>query len=457
MRELINKIKELGWQRIAFSLVVLIYVGFLGFINIMMLLPNNFISAMGHFGFLYTGNTHNLIHELVFALIVGTTAVGLLSQLWKPKENLTGQLVALIAWCAMVLTAILTNNWVPSILILIFGGLTLIATILHPAGRGLFNWFSASRINRALLILVVVVAVPLFSFILTNISLQRAGNNMNQGESGEFFNLLGHKIPKHGNSGTSMPADIEAVKEKYANYTVAQAEREGYILDKFCLDAGSFDQPAERGAMGYHTTNEALLRGPIVAERPQAFMFDAEDRILGVEYEIVADAVSGPPQLFGQTFTKLPPHPGVAHEHYALHVWFSDNPNGQFADFNPKVSCPSSTTSPLEQTPSHGDMDNEGAMATNNKAHDQEHTAMGHYRNMAALSFIIILVGLLASFNPCGSRLAVWVAGLLPILLGLSSVVLPGAESSLGMAWSIAAITWGIVFITVAEVVGHKN
>ncbi|HEX8229564.1 MAG TPA: hypothetical protein VF826_09650 [Chloroflexia bacterium] len=123
-----------------------------------------------------------------------------------------------------------------------------------------------------------------------------------------------------------------------------RAAREGYVRDEFCLDAAAFGQPPEQGAMGFHATNETLLRGPIDSNRPQALMFDSEGRVLGVEYEVVADAVSEPPSLFGRTFGKLPAHAGVEHEHYALHLWFIENPNGALADFNPSVSClPGST------------------------------------------------------------------------------------------------------------------
>ena len=399
---------------------------------------------MGHFGIFRSGDTHNLIHELAFAFIIGTAAVGLLSQLWRPKENVAGQLVALIAWGAMVVAALITGNWVPQPLFIIFGGPTLIATILHPAGRGLFSWSSASRINKTLFILIVVAAVPFLVFAFANISQQRSGA-MSPGESGEMFNFFGHKIPQHGGNGATEPASTEAVKRKYGNYTVAQAEREGYKLDTFCLDAESFGQPKELGAMGYHATNESLLRGPISTDRPQALMFDEKGQILGVEYEIMTDAVSEPPQLFGQTFKKLPPHPGVNHEHYALHVWFSDNPNGEFADFNANVICPPGST----PTAGSGNLD---AMGVEGEAgHDMEHVAAGHYRNMAAYSLIVILVGLLASFRPGGWRFAAWIAGLLSILLGLVSAVLPSAESSLGIAWGIAAAVWGIVFIVAAE------
>src|SRR6266508_4190878 len=176
--------------------------------------------------------------------------------------------------------------------------------------------------------------------------------------------LVGGGLAGHGPGGAAQQAgmgatspvavtervagEIEAVKQRYLGYTVAQAEQEGYVRDAFCLDATSFGQPPARGAMGLHATNEALLGGPIAAERPQAFMFDAEGRLLGVEYEVTTDAVPEPPRLFDRTFAKLPPHSGVQHEHYALHVWFVDNPSGQFDDFNPRVSCAPGSTPPAD-------------------------------------------------------------------------------------------------------------
>src|SRR3954469_2292704 len=94
--------------------------------------------------------------------------------------------------------------------------------------------------------------------------------------------------------------DVEGLKAKYSSYTIEQAASEGYVRDAFCIDAASFGQPAERGAMGYRATAGSRTRGPIEVERPQALMFDAAGRVLGVEYEILADAVSVPPQLLGQ-------------------------------------------------------------------------------------------------------------------------------------------------------------
>lgn len=80
-----------------------------------------------------------------------------------------------------------------------------------------------------------------------------------------------------------------------------------------------------------------------------------------------------------------------------------------------------------------------------------DHAVMGHYGFMAAFGFTVIGVGLLASLRPDGWRLTAWVAGLLPALLGLTSVIYPDASSSLGLVWALAAIAWGVGFVTAAE------
>src|SRR5262245_14121768 len=80
-----------------------------------------------------------------------------------------------------------------------------------------------------------------------------------------------------------------------------------------------------------------------------------------------------------------------------------------------------------------------------------EHAALGHYSVMAAFSFTVIGVSLLASLRPVGWWLTAWVAGLLPALLGLASLVFPDVDSSLGPIWALAAIAWGVVFVAVAE------
>jgi hypothetical protein len=79
-----------------------------------------------------------------------------------------------------------------------------------------------------------------------------------------------------------------------------------------------------------------------------------------------------------------------------------------------------------------------------------DHAAAGHYGFMAAFALTIIGLGLLASFRPDGGRLTAWIAALLPVLLGLSSLVYP-VRSSLSLLWALAAIAWGVGFVIVAE------
>jgi hypothetical protein len=80
-----------------------------------------------------------------------------------------------------------------------------------------------------------------------------------------------------------------------------------------------------------------------------------------------------------------------------------------------------------------------------------DHAGMGHYGFMAAFSFTVIAAGVLAGLRPAGWRLTAWVAGLLPALLGLTSLVYPDVPSSLRLGWALAAIAWGVVFVAAAE------
>ncbi len=68
-------------------------------------------------------------------------------------------------------------------------------------------------------------------------------------------------------------------------------------------------------------------------------------QLVGVEYVVIAEAWDAankmPPMLKGQLFTynTAPNRYGIP-AHYALHVWaWRPNPNGAFADWNPRVSC----------------------------------------------------------------------------------------------------------------------
>jgi len=247
--------------RTAFSLVVLVTLGLVGLIGVVLLKPDLIAGLLGHdmAGHIsqHFRQPHHRVHDLTFSFIFGTAVVGMLAQLRRPSENVAGQVMALIPWIALGLASVLSSTWIRFAPAPLLGALTLLAIILHPTGRKFFRSFRVSRVNRVMLGLVLLAAVPLVAFAATNIRLQRTMTN--------------------------------------------------------------------------------------------------------------------------------------------------------------------------------------------------DHAALGHYGFMAAFSFTVIGVGLLASLRPDGWRLTSWLAGFLPSLLGLASVLFPGVDSSLGLVWSLLAIAWGVVFVAVAE------
>ena len=80
-----------------------------------------------------------------------------------------------------------------------------------------------------------------------------------------------------------------------------------------------------------------------------------------------------------------------------------------------------------------------------------DHATLGHYGFMAAFCITVPAVGFLASLRPDGWRFPAWTAGLLPVLLGVASLMYSGVDSSLGPSWSLAAIAWGLVYVASAE------
>ncbi len=122
---------------------------------------------------------------------------------------------------------------------------------------------------------------------------------------------------------------------------VATAEAAGYASS---LDAlGCFQDP-ERGGMGVHYINQALMDEQVDITRPEALVYelDADGQITGLvahEYIVPIDAWNqpDPPSLFGVDFHQHPTLPL-----WVLHTWlWKDNPTGVFEDWNPAVrQCP---------------------------------------------------------------------------------------------------------------------
>ena len=132
---------------------------------------------------------------------------------------------------------------------------------------------------------------------------------------------------------------VDDVRAQFANITQAEAEAMGYVQETPCIDASELPPavleqlniPASAG-MGVHYINEALIDKTLDPMEPEAIQFGPGGEIWNVEY--LTPPQEEPLSLLGQTLTFV-----EEVELDALHRWVIDNPNGQFADFNPAVSC----------------------------------------------------------------------------------------------------------------------
>ncbi len=149
------------------------------------------------------------------------------------------------------------------------------------------------------------------------------------------------------------------------------AERDGYMRDpsNMCVTAAMVGLPAEKGAMGVHYFRPDLLGitnpqppvagsdGVIDVNLPEVLVYepaaDGSMQLVAAEYLVFQDAWTkagntAPPTLAGQGFNAMADDPATlideAHgftPHHELHIWVHrDNPDGVFAGFNPKVTCP---------------------------------------------------------------------------------------------------------------------
>ena len=168
-------------------------------------------------------------------------------------------------------------------------------------------------------------------------------------------------------------ADVRRATERFKDVNAAIAA--GYIRDPFdlCDTADMMGKPAALGAMGVHYFRPDLLgiTGPpsprvagtgthtdflapaILIYEPQR---DGSLQLVAVENLVFISAwrAAGhkdPPSFQGVPYDAMVDDPATATDeahmfesHFDRHVWlYRDNPNGMFAQFNPRVSCASHT------------------------------------------------------------------------------------------------------------------
>ena len=145
----------------------------------------------------------------------------------------------------------------------------------------------------------------------------------------------------HGVSTSPLATEVRRATERFQDVSAATAA--GYSLFLGCVSS------PQGSAMGIHYVNGGLVGdGKLDAARPEALMYEPRGgklELVGVEYIVIASAWDGanktPPTLMGQLFhyNTSPNRYGIP-AFYSLHVWaWRPNPDGVFADWNPRVSC----------------------------------------------------------------------------------------------------------------------
>jgi hypothetical protein len=137
---------------------------------------------------------------------------------------------------------------------------------------------------------------------------------------------------------------VREVREATAIYRdVAAAVGAGWMSTDSCVSG------PQEGAMGVHFANGPLIEdGVLDARQPELLIYEQRGsrlRLVGVEFLVIAEAwhahTTAPPVLMGQQFHYVgsPNRYGLP-AFYELHVWaWRNNPNGEFVDWNPAVSC----------------------------------------------------------------------------------------------------------------------
>jgi hypothetical protein len=183
---------------------------------------------------------------------------------------------------------------------------------------------------------------------------------------GEAARIDASSTPKAGEPSL---AEIRRTTERFRDIKVALAE--GYIRDpaNMCDTAEMMGKPRELGAMGIHYfrpdrlgitappnprvngagTHTDFSKPAILIYEPQA---DGSLDLIAVENLVFAKAWKEaghdtPPSFHGVVYDTMIDDPATAVDeahmfepHHDRHVWlYRENPNGVFAQYNPRVSC----------------------------------------------------------------------------------------------------------------------
>ena len=139
-------------------------------------------------------------------------------------------------------------------------------------------------------------------------------------------------------ANSPMVLKVRKATARFRDINVALAE--GYAPGTPCVSGPN------SGAMGVHLINGALLGKEVDAETPEALIYEPSPngrmRLVGVEIiTFASDWVDEVPVLDGHLlhYVGAPNRYGIP-AFYEIHVWaWRNNPDGTFADWNPRVTC----------------------------------------------------------------------------------------------------------------------
>lgn len=141
-------------------------------------------------------------------------------------------------------------------------------------------------------------------------------------------------------SATSDGLDRDQLRElrrstsKYQD--LVKAEEDGYVLEEgHCVEG-----PPDEGNMGFHAINAELIDRTLSPSEPEILVYEKKGDqfvLVAVEFASMHGPEGPAPEIIGHEMHLVPHLPF----NWALHVWaWKNNPNGLFADWNPRVDCP---------------------------------------------------------------------------------------------------------------------
>lgn len=114
------------------------------------------------------------VHDLtLFSLLWIALLAPMALLLYRPRSRVNTVLAPLVFLVPFVAITAQANS--PILMLpVVFGTLSLVVFVLHPAGRDLFRFDRVERVNRALAGLLVVAAIPLLAYAGNQLALQFA-------------------------------------------------------------------------------------------------------------------------------------------------------------------------------------------------------------------------------------------------------------------------------------------